>query len=122
MVHHGTGRRPSPRSRRTGRRTTARWSSGGSTLIESNKFIRLLEKPEYKRRWATEPWEKQVERALRGWLLDRLEDRRFWFDAQGRPQVRSVGQLADQVSRDADLVSVLELWSGRKDQSVTRVA
>ena len=53
--------------------------------IESNKFIRLLEKPEYKRRWATEPWEKQVERALRGWLLDRLEDRRFWFDSAGRP-------------------------------------
>jgi hypothetical protein len=45
--------------------------------IESDKYIRLLEKPEYKRRWATEPWEKQVERALRGWLLDRLEDRRF---------------------------------------------
>ncbi|HQA31349.1 MAG TPA: BREX-2 system adenine-specific DNA-methyltransferase PglX [Propioniciclava tarda] len=87
--------------------------------IESNKFIRLLEKPEYKRRWATEPWEKQVERALRGWLLDRLEDRRFWFDGAGRPQVRSVGQLADDVSRDGDLTSVLELWSGTKDQSVT---
>jgi len=88
-------------------------------VIESHKFIRLLEKPEFKRRWATEPWEKQVERALRGWLLDRLEDRRFWFDGSGRPAVRSVGQLADEASRDADLVSVLELWSGHKDQSVT---
>jgi hypothetical protein len=89
-------------------------------LIASDKFIRLLEKPEYKRRWATEPWEKQVERALRGWLLDRLEDRKFWFDGQGRPAARSVAQIADVVSRDADLVSVLELWSGRKDQSVTQ--
>lgn len=89
-------------------------------LIASDKFIRLLEKPEYKRRWATEPWEKQVERALRGWLLDRIEDRSFWFDAQGRPATRSVAQLADVVARDADLVSVLELWSGRKDQSVTQ--
>ena len=88
-------------------------------LIESDRFIRLLEKPEYKRRWASEPWDKQVERALRGWLLDRLEDRAFWFDPQGRPAPKSVAQLADQVSRDADLVSVLELWSGRKDQSVT---
>ena len=62
-------------------------------LIESDRFIRLLERPEYKRRWATEPWDKQVERALRGWLLDRLEDRRFWFDAQGRPDAE-VGRPA----------------------------
>lgn len=89
-------------------------------LIETDKFIRLLEQPEHKRRWLTEPWDVQVERALRGWLLDHLEDRQFWFDAQERPAARSVAQLADVVSRDADLVSVLELWSGRKDQSVTQ--
>jgi len=89
-------------------------------LIESNKFIHLLESPEHKRRWLAEPWEKRVEKALRGWLLDRLEDRTYWFDAQGRPIARSVGQLADVVSRDADLVSVLELWSGRRDWSVVR--
>ena len=89
-------------------------------LIESDKFIRLLEKPEHKRRWASEPWEKQVERALRGWLLDRLEDRKYWFDSQDRPVPTSIGQLADQVSRDADLVSVLELWSGAKDQGVAK--
>lgn len=90
-------------------------------LIESNKFIRLLEKPEYKRRWAMEPWKKQVDRALRGWLLDRLEGRKYWFDASGqRPQPRSVGQLADLVSRDSDFVSVLELWAGTKDQPVVR--
>jgi hypothetical protein len=88
-------------------------------LIESHPSIRLLEKPEYKRRWAQEPWEKRQERALRGWLLDRLEDRRFWFDAQGRPLPRSVAQLADEVTRDADLVSVLALWEGRPDVPVT---
>ena len=88
-------------------------------LIESNRFINLLERPEYKRRWASEPWEKRVGKALRGWLLDRLEDRAYWFDPQGRPVARSVAQLADLVNRDADLVSVLELWSGRKDRSVT---
>ncbi|MGW5666371.1 BREX-2 system adenine-specific DNA-methyltransferase PglX [Micromonospora sp. NPDC003776] len=89
-------------------------------LIESNKFINLLERPEYKRRWATEPWEKRVEKALRRWLLDRLEARSYWFDAQGRPTARSVAQLADIVTRDADLVSVLQLWDGRKDRSVTQ--
>ena len=51
--------------------------------IETNPSIRLLEKPEYKRRWAQDPWERRQERALRDWLLDRLEERRFWFDASG---------------------------------------
>ncbi len=89
-------------------------------LIGTNPSIRLLEKPEYKRRWSQEPWEKRQERALRDWLLDRLEDRRFWFDVQERPLPRSVAQLADDVTRDADLVSVLALWEGRPDVPVTQ--
>jgi len=32
-------------------------------LIETDKNIRLIEQPEYKRRWNTEPWESQLERA-----------------------------------------------------------
>jgi len=78
------------------------------------------ERPEYKRRWAQESWEKRQERALRDWLLERLEDRRFWFDPQGRPRPRSVAQLADEVSRDPDLVSVLALWEGRPDIPVSQ--
>ena len=88
-------------------------------LIVSDPVIGLLEKPEYKRRWASEPWEKRQERALRGWLLDRLEDKCFWFDTQGRPQPRSVAQLADEVARDADLPAVLALWEGRPDVPVS---
>jgi len=87
-------------------------------LIASDKSIRLLETPEHKRRWASESWEKQVDTALRSWLLDRLEQRHYWFDQNGRPTPTSIGRLADVVTRDADLVSVLELWSGRRDQSV----
>jgi len=88
-------------------------------LIANDPAVRLLKKPEHKRRWASESWDKQQERALRGWLLDRLEDRRFWFDAQGRPSPRSVAQLADEIARDADLPSVLALWEGRRDAPVT---
>ena len=87
-------------------------------LMASDPSIRLLEKPEHKRRWASDSWEKEQTVALRGWLLDRLEDSRFWFDIQGRPQPSSVAQLADDVARDADLVSVLALWEGRPDVSV----
>jgi hypothetical protein len=88
-------------------------------LIANHPYIKLLEKPEYKRRWTQEPWEKRQEKALQNWLLDRLEDRRFWFDSQGRPSPRSVAQAADDVTRDPDIVSVLALWEGRPDVPVS---
>ncbi|WP_420734644.1 BREX-2 system adenine-specific DNA-methyltransferase PglX [Brevibacterium luteolum] len=88
-------------------------------LIQSDRSIGLLERPEYKRRWAATPWEKQQEQALRGWLLDRLEDRRYWFDAQGRPMPRSIAQLADLVARDEEVMGVLALWEGRRDVPLT---
>jgi hypothetical protein len=88
--------------------------------IAGNPLIKLLERPEYKRRWLQERWEKRQKRALCNWLLDRLEDRRFWFDPQGRPLPRSVAQLADDVTRDDDLASVLALWEGRPDVPITQ--
>lgn len=88
-------------------------------LIESEPSIRLLEKPEYKRRWSLEAWDKREQVALRDWLLDRLEDHRYWFDRQGRPTPHSVAQLADQAARDTDMANVLTLWEGRPDISVT---
>ena len=54
-------------------------------LIASDPHIRLIEQPEYKRRWNTEPWDTQLARALREWLLDRLES---YFDFDGRMSSR----------------------------------
>ena len=85
--------------------------------ISTNPNVRLLERPEYKRRWAVEPWDKQVESALRGWLLNRVEDRALWFDRDGRPTPRSVAQLADILDRDADFREVLRLWAGDPNAS-----
>ena len=48
--------------------------------IETNTNVALIEQPEYKRRWNDEPWEAQQERALRGWLLDRLETPTLWSE------------------------------------------
>ena len=89
-------------------------------VVARHPLIALLERPEYKRRWAEESWDKRQDRALRDWLLDRLEDRQFWFDPQGRPLPRSIGQLSDEVARDADLTSVLALWEGRPDVPITQ--
>jgi hypothetical protein len=63
-------------------------------LIETDKNIGLIEQPEYKRRWNTELWESQLQRALETWLLNHLES---YFDFDGRmssphPQPLSLGR------------------------------
>ena len=35
-------------------------------MIESDPYLRLIERPEYKRRWASRPWEDMEADALRG--------------------------------------------------------
>ncbi len=102
-------------------------------LIESDPNIRLIEQPENKRRWNTEPWESQVERALCERLLLRLET---YFDFDGRMgedlqsdkatevpsktamspchfetlALYSVAQLADAARRDPQFMEVGELY------------
>lgn len=85
-------------------------------IIESNKEIGLIEKPEYKRRWNTEPWEEQEQRALKNWLLDRLESRRYWPDPQAsQPTLQTTAQLADKASSDHEFMEVAALYKGRAD-------
>ena len=81
-------------------------------LIESDRNLGLIERPEYKRRWQWEPWEEQQERVLREWLLDRLEGPRFWGS---EARLTSCARLADEVRKDADFRSVAELYAGRTD-------
>ena len=84
-------------------------------LIETNKEIGLIEKPEYKRRWNTEPWDEQEQRALKNWLLDRLEDKRYW----PRIELQSTARLADRASGDAEFMQVAALYRGRPDFDVS---
>ena len=88
-------------------------------LIESDPNMRLIEQPEFKRRWIIEPWEFQVECAFREWLLDRLES---YFDFDGRmndearPTAKldislvAVAKLADTARQDAEFLQVGELY------------
>jgi hypothetical protein len=81
-------------------------------LIESHRWIGLVERPEYKRRWLSMPWPDQEKSALKEWLLDRLEDKRLWA---GEPTLLSTNRLADLAARDADFRQVAELYAGRPD-------
>lgn len=87
--------------------------------IESNPFIRLLERPEYKRRWAGESWDVKLQQALKDWILDKLEEPSLWFTTQGAPQSLSVAELAGQVEKNAEFIEALDLWAGKKDTPVT---
>lgn len=101
--------------------------------IVRNKFVRLIEQPEYKRRWATEPWNKQVKAALLEWLLNRLEfvlsGRDLLREAETKesqpateaPRLISCARLADQLRADAEFLQVAELYAKRRDFDITRL-
>ncbi|MEU2975852.1 BREX-2 system adenine-specific DNA-methyltransferase PglX [Streptomyces hirsutus] len=97
-------------------------------LIEANKDIRLIERPEYKRRWSTEPWEKREAAALRNWLLDAAEREELWFEERDGftvPRPLTVNQLADELRHDDDVQAVAALYAadhlGKRDASLATV-
>ncbi|MFJ2587786.1 BREX-2 system adenine-specific DNA-methyltransferase PglX [Streptomyces sp. NPDC087538] len=83
-------------------------------VIESSRAIGMVERPEYKRRWATEGWDVLQERALKSWLLDRIENRDLWFQ-DGQPTLLTRTQLTSALALDEDFVSVAELYTPRKE-------
>ena len=86
-------------------------------VIENNANVALIEQSEYKRRWNDEPWEEQQERALRGWLLDRLEALALWSE----PRLSTTATLADQMRGDAEFLQVAALYTERVDFDVARL-
>ncbi|MGK5552906.1 BREX-2 system adenine-specific DNA-methyltransferase PglX [Actinomadura kijaniata] len=87
--------------------------------IESSRAIGMIERPEYKRRWATEGWDSLQEKALRSWLLDRIEKREHWFDENDMPVLVTLSRLIDMLSRGDDFVSVAKLY--RPHEELPRV-
>ncbi|SBT07043.1 conserved hypothetical protein [Candidatus Accumulibacter aalborgensis] len=85
-------------------------------LIESDRNIGLIERPEYKRRWNSPSWESLEQAALRDWLLARLESPRYWpTSADQPPQMTSTSRLADALQRDAEFMQIAALYAGRAD-------
>ncbi|TQN32229.1 hypothetical protein FHX37_2179 [Haloactinospora alba] len=83
--------------------------------IESSRAIGMVERPEYKRRWNTESWEAMQEKALRSWLLDRMENRAYWYDENDLPSLVSLSRLTDMLSRDGDFVAVAGIYAPRTE-------
>ena len=87
-------------------------------LIESDRNVGLVERPEHKRRWSRTPWEDLEQAALRDWLLDKLEDRSLWFNGTNA-ECRSLAQLADRAAAHPewgpDWMDVARLWAGSQE-------
>lgn len=98
--------------------------------ISSNPNVALIEQPEYKRRWNTEPWDEQLARALSSWLLDRLESYADFdgrMNEEGKPTAKlpiglvSVGRLADLARQDETFHEVGALYRDDEAFDVTRL-
>lgn len=115
--------------------------------IQENKNLNLIERPEYKRRWNTEPWAKRQQAALEKWLLTRLEtyfhdaDRmvscedeaataaklahirplRARFAGGTEPRLASVRQLAQTAQADSQWMEAATVFAGRADFDVAKL-
>lgn len=89
-------------------------------LIDTDPAIRLLEKPEFKRRWATTPWDVRRTEALQAAILDRLEDPTLWQDPQG-PITRSVAELADLLRGDLVIKELARVLTGAAEPDLAAV-
>ncbi len=91
-------------------------------LIERDRNIGLIERPEYKRRWNTPAWEDLERVALRDWLLDRMEAPHLWPASSDRPpQLITINRLADAVRADAAFMQIAELYAGHSGFDLTQV-
>ncbi|WP_447763835.1 BREX-2 system adenine-specific DNA-methyltransferase PglX [Pseudomonas reinekei] len=74
--------------------------------IEQDQWIKLVEQPEYKRRWNRDSWESRLQAALKEWLLDHLEL------ACQTPDLQTCAQLADRLRSNTEFLRVAELYCG----------
>jgi Domain of unknown function (DUF7008) len=86
-------------------------------VIESDRSIALIEQPEYKRRWNTEPFEDRLKRHQRSWLCDRLESSEHWPSVG----VTSILRLADHVRQDIDFMRAAEVYAADPAFDVPRL-
>ena len=93
----------------------ARWPHAYRTLvdrrielIETNRFIGQIERPEYKRRWNVESWHDQEQRALCNWLLNRLESSAYWPE----PRLATVRSLSERAATDTEFQQVAARYAG----------
>jgi hypothetical protein len=86
-------------------------------VIENDRNIGLIERPEYKRRWNVDSWEELEKEALAGWLLDRLESPAYWPEVA----MQTTRDLAARAATDPEFAQVAALWAGNEGAALEPV-
>jgi hypothetical protein len=82
-------------------------------FIRRSRDVALMERPEFKRRWAGQSWASLERIAIETWLLSRLEGADLWpRDLQSPPRLRSVRELVDALSGDEQFRRAVDLYAG----------
>ncbi|WP_433700899.1 BREX-2 system adenine-specific DNA-methyltransferase PglX [Nocardiopsis sp. CA-288880] len=83
--------------------------------LRDNPALRVLERPDFKHRWTTPPWESVWRPAVAAWLLQRCESRELWYtrgtDGVDRPTVRTLSELIGALENDPDVIAAVETHS-----------
>ncbi|WP_150252418.1 BREX-2 system adenine-specific DNA-methyltransferase PglX [Nocardiopsis deserti] len=83
--------------------------------LRRNPNLRVLERPDFKHRWTTPPWDSVWCPAVAAWLLQRCERRELWYtrgtDGGDRPTVRTLSELIGAVENDPDVIAAVEAHS-----------
>ncbi|UTX28289.1 BREX-2 system adenine-specific DNA-methyltransferase PglX [Pseudomonas aeruginosa] len=74
--------------------------------MDVNPWIKILERPEYKRRWMEINWGEMLKAALKEFVLGRLEE------MCGSAQLQTCAQLADRLRADNGTFEILKACSG----------
>lgn len=100
----------------------AHWPADYRDLIErrlqaiaSNPWIKLVEQPEYKRRWNRDTWDVRLHAAAKEWLLDKIEQ------ASQTTGLTTCAQLADRLRADANMQRIADLYTGAEATDLQRL-
>jgi hypothetical protein len=78
--------------------------------IERLADLAVLERPEFKRRWTGESWDRLQRDALNRWLLDECEASDIWFE-QGIPRTRTLDEIAEHLAGKSAVVEAAAVYA-----------
>ncbi|WP_406107550.1 BREX-2 system adenine-specific DNA-methyltransferase PglX [Micromonospora globbae] len=85
--------------------------------VQRDSRLRVLERPEFKRRWISPSWDVLQAAALRTWLLDRFSRADLWYDDEGEPRRArpvTITHLTELLVMDPVISQAADLYSPGK--------